>query len=514
MKLKVLINKLDDLKYEIGGFSESSYYLNNKDKDVKVGVYVRRSKGDKKAIDNQINSIKYVVEEEFGIDYNNIITYIDNGVSGTADDRPAYLNLKMDLEHHNINTVIVANIDRLGRTTEVVLNDIFPNQKIGYLFISLDNRLVNGLKNRVTILKKAEQADSYAAECSQKSKRGLKGRMKSGSVISSKALFGYDIVNIGGVRKFKLGNIVEVQTVRDIFDMYLQGKSMSDIANCLSVEKIKTPSGNEKWGKSTIESILKNPLYCGELFQGRFEKQGYGNSGNSKEIKKVDENEWIYGGTFEPIIDKVVFNMAKDKLEENKSVRTKDTGSKLFTAILKCDKCGRALVFRKKTNSYQCSGSLRQPYDCTSHLISEIELKKIINKKIKLIVNNRLNEDIIKEVRNKIELGTNNKALDQEMQCIDKEIKEYINEIIDIQKGNYRYSELIVEELENKIDKLKIKKENIEKRITYNNQYGERMKIVLRDIHEYNVESNDVYRLFIKQIRVSEEDKIEIDWRC
>lgn len=514
MKLEVLINRLDELRYEIGGFSESSYYLNNKENDIRVGIYVRRSKGDKKAIDNQTQSIKYIVEEEFGVDCRDINTYIDNGVSGTADDRPAYLNLKMDLEHRNINTVIVANIDRLGRTTEVILSDIFPEQKIKYLFISLDNKLINGLKNRGIILKKAEQADSYAAECSEKSKRGLKGRMKSGSVISSKAPYGYEIINSGGVRKFILGNPVEVQTVRNIFNMYLQGKSMSDIANWLSGEKVETPSGKEKWGKTTIESILKNPLYYGELYQGRFEKQGYSNTGHSKEIKKVNRKEWIYGGTFEAIIDKVVFNMVKDKIEENKSVRTKDGDKKLFTAILKCAECGRALVYRKKSGSYQCAGTLREPYDCRSHLVSELELKKIINEKIKLVLENGFNADVVKDVINKIELGTNNKALEFEIKCIDEEIDSYINQVIDTKKSNCRYTELLVEGLYNKIDELKTKKDIIEGRITYNNEYEEKMKFVLRNIHEYNVESNDVYRLFIKQIRVSEEYKIEIDWRC
>lgn len=289
MNLEILINRLSELNYVMGNFQNSTYYKLNKHNEVKLAIYVRRSRGDKKAVDNQLASIMYIVEDEFGIDKRSINTYIDNGFSGTSGIRPAYLNLKTALEEERVNAIVVANIDRLGRTTEVLLEDIYPNQKINHLFIALDNKLINGLRNRSIILKKSEQADAYAAECSEKSRRGIKAKMKNQSVISSKAPFGYSIVNIGSKRKYVLGNASDIQVVKDIYSMYLQGRTISEIANILTKQGVKTPSKKSRWGRTTVESILKNVNYVGELQQGRYQKQGYSNDGSSKEIMKVDK---------------------------------------------------------------------------------------------------------------------------------------------------------------------------------------------------------------------------------
>ena len=513
MKLKDIISKLEALKYEIGNFRRSKFYDENKEEELKVGIYARRSKSDKKAMKNQIDSVKYIVRDDFNVDIENVRIYEDNGVSGTNINRSAYCNLKRDLKLKKINVIVIANLDRLGRTTEVLLNDLYPNQGIEYLVISIDDQLINAIGNRELILNRVTDADNYAALIGNKSRRGLKGKMKSGSVISSKPLWGYNILDDGEKRKYVLGDPIAIKTIQDIFYMYAQGLSLGEIVNKLNNNNIRTPSKKNKWGKSTVVSILENPLYTGELYQGRHEKQGYSYSGESRKIVKVQEDEWIFGGKFEGIIDKSLFNMVQKKLKENKSTRSKSSERKLFSGILKCGDSGHTLVYRKRTNSYQCSSTLKAPYHCTSHLIYEHELKEIINNKIYNIINTSISSEMVNNVNVKIEKSNNNKSLNKNLEDIELEIKDNIKHITKMIKSEEKYIDMIIEEFRDQIKELEFKKTDILQRINENNEYANKMKSFLDNANKYSIESNNVYRLFIKEIRVYEESKIEILWR-
>jgi len=57
-----------------------------------------------------------------------------------------------------------------------------------------------------------------------------------------------------------LPKIVEsdTKTVRVIYRLFLDGKTPSGIAKCLTENPISTPSGRKKWQPSTGESILTN----------------------------------------------------------------------------------------------------------------------------------------------------------------------------------------------------------------------------------------------------------------
>lgn len=73
-------------------------------------------------------------------------------------------------------------------------------------------------------------------------------------------LLGYD--------KNKNGKIVivpkEAKVVRFIYESYLNGMRVSEIANKLTKEKIPTVKGNAVWNPSVILSILRNEKYVGD----------------------------------------------------------------------------------------------------------------------------------------------------------------------------------------------------------------------------------------------------------
>ena len=83
-----------------------------------------------------------------------------------------------------------------------------------------------------------------------------KAKMKGGN-LGFNIPYGYNYEN-----SKLIINELEASNVKEIFHMYLSGKSMNKIANCFNENNIPTKK-NRKWGSETISKILKNPLYCG-----------------------------------------------------------------------------------------------------------------------------------------------------------------------------------------------------------------------------------------------------------
>ena len=71
--------------------------------------------------------------------------------------------------------------------------------------------------------------------------------------------------------------------------MYLSGKSVIGIISELEKKKILSPTGNEKWCKRTIDVILSNEKYTGDvrlLKSGKSEVQYLSSDNNSAIISK------------------------------------------------------------------------------------------------------------------------------------------------------------------------------------------------------------------------------------
>ena len=71
--------------------------------------------------------------------------------------------------------------------------------------------------------------------------------------------FGYKLVN----GKFMINKLQE-QIIQDIYDEYINGKSLYSIAQKLKQEKIKNNNGNTNWTHGAIAKILENKKYLGE----------------------------------------------------------------------------------------------------------------------------------------------------------------------------------------------------------------------------------------------------------
>lgn len=517
IKIFELIDMLKKNEFNVSNIELTDYYKKNKENEVKLGIYARLSKKEDKIIRRQLLSLKRYAIDVLGLKHNEIYEFCDNGFSGTMTNRPEYRKMLRDIKLDKINVIMTTHIDRFGRAIEQVISTLYPNGTVENLYISLDNMLINAPENMRIIKEESIKADNYASTSSIKSKRGLRTSMASGSVINSKTLYGYEIImdESTGIRKFVLGDDIKVQTVKDIYNLYLTGKTMTEISKILSYKKIHTPSGNNKWAKSTIEFILKNPLYTGELLQGRYEKLNYTYSGEGAEVKKTDRSKWIYGGTFEGIIDKKIYQIIQSMLDENKSIKHTSEKRKLFTGILKCGDCCRALVYKEKAKGYKCSGSQKKEYGCSTHLVKEDELYEIIKPKIiSKIINNKgdIFKGITGRVKKDIVVSHKQNRISKIADDIDKAVKKLAD--LYIEKDEIKYSEMVINEIENRIKNLKNEEELLRNEIGSEIELEEKMIRLLDNVGDIIKPENWIIKLFIKRINIYDDGKIEIEWRC
>ena len=85
----------------------------------------------------------------------------------------------------------------------------------------------------------------------------------------SQGNFAFPYKNMLGYKKGEDGEpeIVpeEAEHIKMIFNLFLLGRSLRQIKEALERRNILTPRGNTEWGLSSIEHILRNEKYMGDV---------------------------------------------------------------------------------------------------------------------------------------------------------------------------------------------------------------------------------------------------------
>jgi len=102
-----------------------------KNKNLKVGIYARVSTNEQNS-KTQLLELRNFCERN---DYLVIREYVDNGVSGSKDSRPAFDEMLIDMRQGKINCIIVYKLDRIGRSLQHLLNlfEEFDKRKIDFI---------------------------------------------------------------------------------------------------------------------------------------------------------------------------------------------------------------------------------------------------------------------------------------------------------------------------------------------------------------------------------------------
>lgn len=189
--------------------------------------------------------------------------YIDIASSKTGSSRKEFSRLLEDCNSKKIDIVITKNISRFGRDSVEVL-DAFNNLKalgVRVIFEQEDLDTANTDCNlMVSIIESLAQAENESR--SDNIRMGTKYRASSGtSKLYDRKCYGYKHNEEGKL-------IIDDETsknVKLIFELYLGGQSVLGIVKELEKRKILSPTGKEKWCKRTIDVMLSNEKYTGDV---------------------------------------------------------------------------------------------------------------------------------------------------------------------------------------------------------------------------------------------------------
>ena len=360
-----------------------------------AGIYVRLSQEDEKigqseSITNQKDFIyNYVLDKGWNV----ADVYIDDGFTGTNFDRPGFQSLIADIEAGKVNLVITKDMSRLGRDyieTGHYIERYFPMKNVRYIAITdgIDTFDVNSSSNDMTPFK-AVFNDLYAKDISKKIRATMDNKRYNGQFIGAFPPYGYAK---DGENKNKL--IIDetaANVVRYIYDMYVNGTSMSKITDILNDEGVPSPNEYKKqtstysnvnakfniWTQQTVKSILSNPTYRGNMTQGRSMKINY----KTKKFRKIRRENWIIAeNTHEPIIDADTYELVQTMLEKYASIDYGKKAPHLFSGLLYCGDCGFPMTFRRENKSrfvMICTNYSRHG-KCSRHQVYEEELNQIV----------------------------------------------------------------------------------------------------------------------------------------
>lgn len=190
--------------------------------------------------------------------------YADDGISGIhTKKRDGFNQMIQDCKKKKIDLILTKSISRFARNTLDSIQYVRMLKAIGIAVIFEKENINTSTMNSemiLTVLSAFAQAESESI--SQNVARGKRMGFRQGK-------FPFPYGQILGYRKGLDGKpeVIpeEAEVIRMIFNSYLQGASLLTIKKKLEAGGVLTARGNKKWSSESVQRILQNEKYCGDV---------------------------------------------------------------------------------------------------------------------------------------------------------------------------------------------------------------------------------------------------------
>ena len=308
------------------------------DEIVRTAAYARVSSDSEDQLNSFAAQIRYYTELlQNSTDAVFVDMYADEGITGTsATKRPDFQRLMNDCRKGKIDRILVKSISRFARNTKDSLEAVRELKTLGIsVYFEKENIDTADVSSEMMLAIYSQFAQEESMSISKNCRLGVKKRMMDGTYKNSSAPFGYDYVN----GKLRI-NPQKAEIVKQIFDWYVSGIGMNEIATRLNMQKVC----DEIWHRNTIHCILTNGKYIGDtLLQKTFTTDTLPYKGV---INRGEREQYYVNGTHEPIIEKVMFDYAQKVLDERYKSSGKVVEYSPFHSKIICGNCGS--TFRRK----------------------------------------------------------------------------------------------------------------------------------------------------------------------
>lgn len=263
--------------------------------------------------------------------------YCDRAISGKTDERYEFQRMMKDSEKGHFQVLIMYTMDRFARNRYDSAVHKAKLRKNGVKIYYTEQSISDEPEGIILESVLEGMAEYYSENLSRGVKRGLKENALK-CMATNPAAFGYIISD---EKKYEL-DPVTAPIVKEIFDLYANGKSRRQVVDILNEKGYRTAKG-KPFRIGSLDRILVNKKYIGVY----------------------EYMDVVVEGGIPQIVDKEVFDKVQKMLKRNKrqSGKMKNPEAYLLTGKLFCGECGEQMTGESGTsrtgriyNYYKCFG--------------------------------------------------------------------------------------------------------------------------------------------------------------
>src|SRR5207248_10864153 len=306
--------------------------------------------------------------------------FADEGHSGATLVRPGLEALRDLAAQGCLDVVLVYSPDRLARkfAYQALLIEEFARSGVRVEFVKNGAR-GDSPEDQLLVQFQGMFAEYEKAQLMERYRRGKAWRAKTGSVnVLSGAPFGYRHVRKTpgcGARYEVVPH--EAALVTEMFRRYADdGAAIADLRRWLEDQGARTRTGKERWDRSVIWGMLRNPAYAGTAVFGKtqavHEPAGLNRTARlagrtvPRQVRIQDRprEEWT-ALPVPALVDEDTFDRVQQRLADNKRFAARSTKvPSLLQGLAACASCGYGYYRTSTTTSsgkkiyyYRCLGS-------------------------------------------------------------------------------------------------------------------------------------------------------------
>ena len=358
----------------------------------RMAGYIRESDpslADSTTIESQAKAVRLYAEKE-GYIYDIAVYEYREAISAytvSYMERPQLLKLLAAARRKEFDVLVVSEVRAISRRQVEVFIIYDMLQKYGVRLETVKEKFEDDAMGRLILGLRAAYAEIEREQSYIRMQRGKKDRIEIGKAPpNGHRCYGYVLVDtdleVKGRYEFNHTIIhvdaegvawSEYKVVVFIFDLLKQGESLHGVVNQLNDLGIPPPrkplKGEPHWTTSTLQRLIKNRIYVGEVWVNRYKKVRNDRTRKSTVILRPKE-EWILlpEGTAPALIARETFESIHDQLAHNKQDSLRNNGHKEELGLLRagyiyCGICGQRMhvVYpypvaeaRRETPRYVC----------------------------------------------------------------------------------------------------------------------------------------------------------------
>lgn len=353
--------------------------------------------GESNSISNQKSILLDFAEKNGLQDYR---FFIDDGVSGTTFERPAFQEMETLIERGEVDTVVVKDLSRFGRNyidmgtyTEL----LYPS--LGVRFIALQENVDTGSGTGLELMPISNVFNEwYAAQTSKKVRAVWRLKSSRGGHVCAKPPYGY-VRSADGPEDWALDETAAA-LVRRIYDECLAGRGITEIARGLGADGVLNPTAYRisqgrpagkrsgqaptSWTPQTVWDILRNRVYTGCAVNFKTTTVSY------KVRKRIElsEDQWEIVPDAHPAI---VTDAEWQRVQAMHRRRVRPEGRAArcpLNGLVFCAECGSPLYLSVNNSDdsrdfFKCASyASSSTGNCSIHYVRRTLLMSIVTEKI------------------------------------------------------------------------------------------------------------------------------------